>query len=140
MITTVTQVWRARRDSYRPAGEVFDPRAYEVVPIRRDALARLWTRARDRQLGEMKVSLPEVRVWLADGATRRAPQVITYELKLDAGTWQRVDLQQIPERGWHAVAEYVASGGLSADARVAGMVVHASNGRTEVFMRDGSVR
>lgn len=110
------------------------------VPIRRDALARLWTRARDRQLGELKVSLPEVRVWLADGPTRRAPQVVTYEVKLDVGTWERVDLQQIPERGWHAVAEYAASGGLSADPRVAGMVVHASNGRTEVFMRDGSVR
>ena len=31
MITTVTQVWRARRASYRPAGEPFDPRQYEVA-------------------------------------------------------------------------------------------------------------
>ena len=40
MITTVTQVWRARRASYRPAGEPFDPRAYEVAPIAQDAIAR----------------------------------------------------------------------------------------------------
>ena len=40
MITDVTQVWRARRASYRPAGEPFDPRAYEVAPIAQDAIAR----------------------------------------------------------------------------------------------------
>lgn len=40
MITDVTQVWRARRASYRPAGEPFDPRAYEVAPIASDATAR----------------------------------------------------------------------------------------------------
>lgn len=33
MITDVAQRWRSGRASYRPAGEVIDPRAYEVAPI-----------------------------------------------------------------------------------------------------------
>lgn len=33
MLTHVVQRWRSRRDSYRPAGELFDPRAHEVAPI-----------------------------------------------------------------------------------------------------------
>ncbi len=33
MFTNVTQRWRERRDSYRPAGEPIDPRHYEVASI-----------------------------------------------------------------------------------------------------------
>ena len=40
MITNVTQVWRARRASYRPIGEPFNARAHEVAPIVSDAVAR----------------------------------------------------------------------------------------------------
>jgi hypothetical protein len=36
MIATSNQRWRDRRDSYRPAGEVIDPRRYEVAPIDND--------------------------------------------------------------------------------------------------------
>jgi hypothetical protein len=35
-----TQRWRARRDSYRPAGEVIDTRHYEVAAIDHDAEAK----------------------------------------------------------------------------------------------------
>jgi hypothetical protein len=35
-MTTWNQRWRAHRDSYRPAGEVIDPRAYEVAEISED--------------------------------------------------------------------------------------------------------
>lgn len=40
MITDVAQRWRRRRTSYRPAGEVIDPRRYEVAPIAGDTEAR----------------------------------------------------------------------------------------------------
>ena len=40
MITDVCQRWRGRRASYRPAGEVIDPRRYEVAPIDTDTEAR----------------------------------------------------------------------------------------------------
>ena len=40
MIVTDVQRWRGRRASYRPAGEVIDPRRYEVAPISDDATAR----------------------------------------------------------------------------------------------------
>ena len=40
MITDVAQRWRERRASYRPAGEVIDPRRYEVAPIATDTEAR----------------------------------------------------------------------------------------------------
>ena len=33
MITPVCQRWRERRDSYRPRGEVMDPREYEVSAL-----------------------------------------------------------------------------------------------------------
>ena len=33
MITPVCQRWRERRDSYRPKGEVMDPREYEVSAL-----------------------------------------------------------------------------------------------------------
>lgn len=42
VITTTCQRWRERRDSYRPAGEVFDPRAFEVAPIADDTTARVF--------------------------------------------------------------------------------------------------
>ncbi len=29
----LTQLWRSGRESYRPAGQVIDPRHYEVAPI-----------------------------------------------------------------------------------------------------------
>lgn len=32
-MVAVNQRWRDRRDSYRPAGELIDPRAYDVAPI-----------------------------------------------------------------------------------------------------------
>lgn len=107
------------------------------VPIRRDALSRLWTRARDRRLGELKVSLPEVRVWLADGPTRRAPLVITYEVK-QGEAWRVVDLQEVPRASWEKVGGYVATGGWSADPRVARIVFHTATGIMEVFAHDGS--
>lgn len=40
MITETCQRWRDRRASYRPAGEVIDPRRYEVAPITTDTEAR----------------------------------------------------------------------------------------------------
>lgn len=40
MISTVAQRWRARRASYRPAGEVIDTRRFEVAPINDDATAK----------------------------------------------------------------------------------------------------
>ena len=40
MIVADAQRWRARRVSYRPAGEVIDPCAYEVAAIGDDATAR----------------------------------------------------------------------------------------------------
>lgn len=40
MITDSCQRWRARRDSYRPAGEVFEPRAFEVAAITTDSAVR----------------------------------------------------------------------------------------------------
>lgn len=40
MQTNVVQRWRDRRDSYRPIGEVIDPRRYEVAPILTDTPAR----------------------------------------------------------------------------------------------------
>lgn len=39
MLTAAVQRWRERRDSYRPAGEPFDPRAFEVGSIGSDAVA-----------------------------------------------------------------------------------------------------
>jgi hypothetical protein len=40
VIATVAQRWRARRDSYRPAGEPIDTRRYEVAPIAADGPAK----------------------------------------------------------------------------------------------------
>lgn len=40
MITDLCQRWRGRRTSYRPAGEVIDPRRYEVALITGDNEAR----------------------------------------------------------------------------------------------------
>lgn len=40
MYTPVCQRWRDRRGTYRPAGEPFDPRAYDVCPIWSDRVAR----------------------------------------------------------------------------------------------------
>lgn len=40
MTPTGNQRWRERRDSYRPAGEVIDPRGYEVEPIADDSTAK----------------------------------------------------------------------------------------------------
>jgi hypothetical protein len=40
MITAGVQRWRARRDTYRPAREAFDPRAYEVASIATDTEAK----------------------------------------------------------------------------------------------------
>lgn len=45
MITTVAQRWRARRDTYRPAGEVIDVSRYEVAPMRGDREARAFVEA-----------------------------------------------------------------------------------------------
>ena len=45
MITDVCQRWRERRTSYRPAGEVIDPRRYEVAPIATDTEARAFVLA-----------------------------------------------------------------------------------------------
>lgn len=40
MLTDLCQRWRDRRDSYRPAGELFEPRSFEVAPIASDSAAR----------------------------------------------------------------------------------------------------
>ena len=40
MLTAAVQRWRSRRDSYRPAGQPIDPRAYEVAAIPDDTTAR----------------------------------------------------------------------------------------------------
>lgn len=40
MISTIAQRWRDGRASYRPIGEILDPRAYDVEAIAGDALAR----------------------------------------------------------------------------------------------------
>lgn len=40
MHTRFVQRWRGRRDVYRPAGEVMDPRRYDVVPLARDRDAK----------------------------------------------------------------------------------------------------
>jgi hypothetical protein len=40
MNTDVAQRWRSGRDSYRPAGETIDPRAYEVAAIPDDRTAK----------------------------------------------------------------------------------------------------
>ena len=45
MISPVCQRWRERRDSYRPAGEVFDPRAFEVASIPDDTTVRAFVEA-----------------------------------------------------------------------------------------------
>jgi hypothetical protein len=39
------QRWRARRDSYRPAGEAFAPRLHEVAPIADDGTAKRFVEA-----------------------------------------------------------------------------------------------
>jgi len=39
------QRWRARRDSYRPAGETFDPRAFDVAAMASDNTARAFVEA-----------------------------------------------------------------------------------------------
>lgn len=45
MIVESCQRWRARRDSYRPAGETFEPRAFEVAAIESDRTARAFVEA-----------------------------------------------------------------------------------------------
>ena len=45
MLTDRVQRWRSGRDLYRPAGEPFDPRAYEVAPIPDDTTARAFVQA-----------------------------------------------------------------------------------------------
>lgn len=45
MIATICQRWRDRRGTYRPAGEPFDPTAYEVVAIAIDGPARAFVEA-----------------------------------------------------------------------------------------------
>jgi hypothetical protein len=40
VLTPVVQRWRDRRGTYRPAGEVFDPRAHEVAEIKEDTTPR----------------------------------------------------------------------------------------------------
>jgi hypothetical protein len=45
MLTDRVQRWRSGRNRYRPAGEPFDPRAYEVAPIPDDTTASTFVRA-----------------------------------------------------------------------------------------------
>lgn len=45
MITTITQRWRHGRTSYRPAGEVLDPRHFEVARIPDDKTAKAFVTA-----------------------------------------------------------------------------------------------
>lgn len=40
MIVNSCQRWRARRDSFRPAGELFNPRSFDVALIESDRVAR----------------------------------------------------------------------------------------------------
>lgn len=39
-MSAITQRWRERRSSFRPAGETIDTRRYEVAPIESDAIAK----------------------------------------------------------------------------------------------------
>lgn len=45
MIVSSCQRWRSRRDSYRPAGDVFDPGQFEVAPIAGDNVAKAFVLA-----------------------------------------------------------------------------------------------
>lgn len=45
MIASLCQRWRARRCTWRPAGERFEPRRYEVAPIESDREARAFVEA-----------------------------------------------------------------------------------------------
>jgi len=45
VIAAEVQRWRARRDSYRPAGEVFNPAGHEVAEIAQDGVARAFVEA-----------------------------------------------------------------------------------------------
>ena len=45
VLTDRVQRWRSGRDLYRPAGEPFDPRAYEVAPVPDDTTARAFVQA-----------------------------------------------------------------------------------------------
>lgn len=45
MITEVVQRWRGRRLVHRPAGEIIEPRRYEVAPIAGDGEARAFVEA-----------------------------------------------------------------------------------------------
>ena len=45
MITDICQRWTHRRCAWRPAGEAFDPRRFEVAPIARDREARAFVEA-----------------------------------------------------------------------------------------------
>jgi hypothetical protein len=39
-MTAITQRWRERRSTFRPAGETINPRRYDVAPIESDAIAK----------------------------------------------------------------------------------------------------
>jgi hypothetical protein len=39
-MTEITQRWRERRSTFRPAGETINPRRYDVAPIESDAIAK----------------------------------------------------------------------------------------------------
>jgi hypothetical protein len=45
VLTDRVQRWRSGRDTYRPAGEPFDPQAYEVAPIPDDTTAAAFVHA-----------------------------------------------------------------------------------------------
>lgn len=112
------------------------PSVFPNVPIRKDALARLMTRVHDPRRGELKVSLPTVRVWLTPGASRRAPATVLYEV-LQGGLWLPVELQAVPREAWLSVGEYVATVGLSADPRVERIEFHAAGGGMKVTWKEG---
>lgn len=100
------------------------------VPIRRDVYARFLSRATDKVRGGLKVSLPDVRVWLLDDG--RKTQTITYERRVD-DKWSDCALADLTESQCGAIATFVATLGWSADPKVKGAVFHVSTGVLELI-------
>ena len=53
------------------------------TPLRSEAFTRLFSRAHDRDARGLKVSLPDLRVWVEE-PPKRAP-IVTYERRTAAG-------------------------------------------------------
>jgi hypothetical protein len=85
MITPVCQRWRDKRGTYRPAGEVFDPRRYEVAAMPRDAEAKAFVLAHHYE-GSMPAA--RERVGLYEGA--ELVGVAVFSMPMSAGVLARL--------------------------------------------------